>query len=477
MTTTISDQNQCIFHVFDGLREGLSHFSRPSRVALVYAVNPYDPIRIYDPQYLLQGHEPKLYDLYLKSDNWKESDFDPTFMRQFEVCHEENLQLAGLISFGGRSRSVFYQMWFTEHHPDICSIGPIERWLEHAVWLLSQDMAMPDIPCIGTSGYVLGEYATHAVRDFIVDERNAIMGWDTQIRVYPILDAVLGISETFEEGVWPKGELVFTEPSMLRKINFIAKFPTMERPSLRNHKHVRKLLLSVENSERKLVSDGKSIIGICEGNVPRACIIADFRGGHGFLRLNGILICSFFEGRFHSSTRKAKLVQVEESLLEADIDHETGNRLFRMTSAIVHHAQEKRFGCTIILDFNKNPIEISGQHLEKPLDLTKEHLLDLAKSMAMVDGALYIRRDMRLHGFACLLDGRKVEGEDRARGARYNSALRFTAKYQNLVAVVVSSDRPVSVIEGGMELTAQCEWKPLYGYMETPPRLEDYIRG
>ena len=26
---------------------------------------------------------------------------------------------------------------------------------------------------------------------------------------------------------------------------------------------------------------------------------------------------------------------------------------------------------------------------------------------------------------------------------------------------MVSSDRPVSVIEGGMELTAQCEWKPV----------------
>jgi hypothetical protein len=45
--------------------------------------------------------------------------------------------LAGLISCGGRSSSVFFQMWFTDHHPDMCSIGPTERWLEHAAWRFS----------------------------------------------------------------------------------------------------------------------------------------------------------------------------------------------------------------------------------------------------------------------------------------------------------------------------------------------------
>ena len=40
---------------------------------------------------------------------------------------EKNLQLAGLISLGGRSAVVCYQMWFTEHHPDIRSVGPTER--------------------------------------------------------------------------------------------------------------------------------------------------------------------------------------------------------------------------------------------------------------------------------------------------------------------------------------------------------------
>ncbi|MDM8538067.1 DNA integrity scanning protein DisA nucleotide-binding domain protein [Desulfobacterales bacterium HSG17] len=445
-------------------------------MALIYAVKSDDPVLVYDPQYLLQGHEPKLKELYLDSNEWRDDHSKLNNIKQFEVLNQKDLQLAGLISYGGRSRSIAYQMWFTEHHPDMCSVGPTERWLEHAVWLLSQDMANKDIPCIGTSGYVLREYSTHAVRDYIVDERSSIIGWDTQIRVYPTLDAVLGISETFEEGSWPRGQLVFAEPIYISEINFIARFPKYEQPHLKNFKHVRKLLASVEHSERKLISDAKTIIGIGVGKMPQACIFADFRGGHGFLRLNGQLVCSFFDGKFHSSTRKAKLVQVEEALLESFADSSEGNALFKIISELVHNAQEQRHGCTLVIDLNETPIKTSGQHLEKSLDLRIMHHLDLSKALSMVDGALHIGKDLHLHGFACLLDGAAVPGEDRSRGARFNSALRFTAQHDNLLIVVVSSDRPVSVIQGGVELTAQCEWKPLYGYVATPPRLEDYIK-
>jgi hypothetical protein len=367
-------------------------------------------------------------------------------------------------------------MWFTEHHPDMCSIGPTERWLEHAVWLLTQDMLTAEIPCLGTSGYVLREYATHAVRDYIVDRRISLIGWDTHIRVYPTLDTLLGISETFEEGVWPRGELVFAEPGKISDIRFIARFPRMEQPNLKNYKHVRKLLLSVEHSERKLISDGRNVIGIAAGEVPKASIIADFQGGHGFLRLDNELVCSFFDGKFHSTTRQAKLVHVEESLLEYGLGSSNGNDLFKIITAIVHYAQGNRFGCTLVVDLNDKPIPIAGQHLESPIDLRENVLLDLAKSLARVDGAIHIGRDMHLHKFACLLDGHAVPGEDRARGARYNSALRFTAEHEHIITVVVSSDRPVSVIQGGVEMTAQCEWKPLYGYLTTPPKLEDYIK-
>ncbi|MGB6012434.1 MAG: DNA integrity scanning protein DisA nucleotide-binding domain protein, partial [Desulfobacterales bacterium] len=121
------------------------------------------------------------------------------------------------------------------------------------------------------------------------------------------------------------------------------------------------------------------------------------------------------------------------------------------------------------------PIEIAGQKSEQALDLRQERFLKLSESLAKLDGALHIGADLKLHGFACLLDGHAIPGEDRARGARFNSALRFTAENTNLIVVVVSGDRPISVIQEGVELNAQCEWKPVLGCIAPPPTLEHFI--
>ena len=119
----------------------------------------------------------------------------------------------------------------------------------------------------GISGSFLREYASHAVRDHIVDEMNIHLGWDTDLRIYPILDAVLGISRTAEEGAWARGRLRFVEPGTLPALTFLARFPKMEQPGIDHYKHVRKLLQAVEHSDRVLVSDGKSIIGITRTDV------------------------------------------------------------------------------------------------------------------------------------------------------------------------------------------------------------------
>lgn len=474
--TNISFRNLCLFHTLDGLRDGLSHFSGSSRAALIFAVKPNDPVRVYDPQHLLEDHALKFKELYINSNQWRKN-VPETILKKMLSGHihpEKNLQLAGLISYGGRSRSIFYQMWFTEHHPDMCHIGPTERWLEHAVWLLSHDFATEDPLYTGTSGYVLREYATHAVRDFIIDQMNVMLGWDTQMRVYPILDAVLDISKTREERAWPQGELIFVEPRAIENVQFLARFPNLEQPNLYNFKHVRKLLQSVEHSNRKLISDGKTIVGITDGPVELFRIIADFKGEYGFLCLNGIPVCSFSDGSFHSTTHKAKLVEVEEALLESNLDLSITNDLFKIISGIVHTAEREKFGCTLVIDLNEAPIKISGQKLDRPLDLRQERFLELSNALAKVDGALHVGKDLCLHGFACLLDGRAIAGEDRSRGARFNSALRFTAEHYNLIIVVVSVDRPVSVIQEGVELNAQCEWKPVSGCIQLPPTLEQW---
>ncbi len=477
MTHNHSFKNLCLYHVVDGLSAGLSQFSGQSRAALVFVERAADPVRVYDPQDLLRGHEPKLSELYLEPGDWRSRGPDTTAMSSFgEVHPEKNLGLAGLISFGGWAKNIFHQMWFTEHHPDMCSTGPTERWLEHAAFLLANDFGFENALSSASSGYVLREYATHAVRDYILDEVNRMLGWDTKVLVLPILDAVLAVSRTPEEGHRPRGDLVFVFPEDFRSLDFLIRFPRNLRPALSNYRHVRKLLQAVENRDRKLASDGLNIVGIVTGEMPECRLTADFQGGHGFLRLGGGPVCSFSDGRFTSSNRKANLVDLEEILVESSLNAEAASALFRIIRDIVNQAGEGNFGCTIVIDLGEAALTISGQLLDRPVSLLDDRHLDLASSLARVDGALNVCGDLRLHAFACLLDGRAVPGEDLSRGARFNSALRFTSERDHVIAVVVSVDKPVSVIQGGVEVTAACEWRTFSKQVGQAPSLQEWIR-
>ncbi len=257
-------------------------------------------------------------------------------------------------------------------------------------------------------------------------------------------------------------------------MKFIAKFPKAEQPILDNVQHIRKLLQSVENSDRKLVADEKTIIGIIKGDKPDFSITADFKGRHGFLKLNNNTICSFSDGSFKSTTRKAKLVQVEEVLLESNMDPVPAFALFKIVTSIVHSAAQQRHGCTIVIDLNEKPIFISGHSLKQPLDLNDHEYLELSKSLSKVDGALHLGADLKLHGFACLLDGHFITGENRARGARFNSALRFTAEHDKIIVIVVSSDDRVSIMINGLALNTRSQWQPSLLCKE-PMLLEKWV--
>ena len=466
----------CLNDTVEGVCDGLSQFSGPCRAAVIFLIEPLAPVYVFDPHNLLRGHELKFKELYLENDEWLRNHALPVYASRFGHMEiQKNLQLAGLISFGGRSRPVFYQMWFTEHHPDMCSTGPTERWLEHAAWRFSHDVANEHELYTGISGNFLREYARYAVRDHIVDLMNIKLGWDTHLRVFAILDAAIAISKTREEGAWPRGRLIFAEHRSLAQLNFIVRFPEQDTPLLSNTKHVRKLLLSVESGSKAVVSDGQRILGIADSHMPDFCIVADFKGQFGFLSVNDECLCSFSDGNFHSSTRRAKLVQLEEALLESELDAEIGNLMFQTIARLVHHAQEAHFGCTFVVDLNWTPVTIAGQRLDAPLDLREPLYFELACSLSRMDGALHIGRDIALYGFGCLLDGRAISGEDRSHGARFNSALRFTAEQQNILVVVVSADRPVSVISSGVEISAQCQWHPASGYRFIPRELSRWI--
>ncbi len=469
--------HRCTSDILHGLQEGISEFSGPSRVAVIYCLTPQSKLFICDPQGLLKEYDPVLGTIFSGDGEWcVDVALQNDRAKYSHILPEKNLNLDGLVSYGGRSGSVFYQMWFTEHHPNICSIGPTERWLEYAVLRFSHDMANEQDLYSGISGSFLKEYSNHAVRDHLVDECNVRLGIDSAIRIYPVLKVILGISKTLEEGALPNGALLFVEPRLMGQLSFLARFHASVQPKLDNFKHVRKLLQSVEGSDNCLVSDGVSIVGIASASRLKFAILVEFSGDYGFIKIGQETVCSFSDGRFHSTTNRAKLVEVEESLLESDLlDSDSVYRLFQIISALVHNAEKSSHGCTLVIDLESRSLDIPGQKFEQPLDLSDKRLLTLASSLSAVDGALHIDGDCYLHGFSCLLDGRTILGEDLARGARYNSALRFSKEHSGVIVVVVSSDRPVSVIRRGLEINGQCAWRPPESCIFEPVLLDEWL--
>lgn len=445
--------NRCIYETLSGLRDGLTLFSGTSRAAVIFSLCDCDDLFICDPQNLLRGYEPKLKAIYYGDEQWC-IPFDPKGLYNAfnHIEPQVDLQLDGLISQGGSSTPVYYQMWFTEHHPNICSLCPIECWLEHAVLRFSHDVANDSSLYTGISGSFLREYSTHAVHDCIVDKAGLLLGLDVHIEFYPMLEAILGISKTNEEGARPYGALSFTEHHLLDNFDYLAKFHSSEQPLVTNFKHVRKLLQAVEHSNTTLLSDGVNIVGITSRDTNQFHITADFQGKLGFLSVGEEPICSFQDGSYSSDTHRAKLFEVEEILLDFEIEPSIRIDMFKIVAALVHNAEDNMFGCTFVIDLSPHPTPIAGQPLNPPIDLRERETLSLAAGLSKVDGALHIRSDLHLHGFACLLDGFRVKNENRARGARYNSALRFTAQHPSTIVVVVSSDRPVSIFQQGREI-------------------------
>lgn len=445
--------NRCLRETLSGLREGLSLFSGPSRSAIIFSLQRNDELYICDPHNLLRGYEPKLKAIYIDDDGWKKKCTQHQSLRSYShIESHSDLQLDGLISYGGSSEPVCYQMWFTEHLPNICSPWPTECWLEHAVLRFSHDMANDSTLYTGISGSFLREYAKHAVHDCLVDKSETMLGLDIKLQIDTILNVILAISKTSEEGKRPHGTLSFVEPQHIAKTAFIVRFHDNAKPLVTNVKHVRKLLQAVEYSNRTLISDGHAIVGVAENTLDTFFIAADFQGKFGFLSVHNEVICSFQDGTYSSNTHRAKLFEVEEALLDFDMEPSIRNDMFQIIAYLVHNAEDKMFGCTFVVDMAKTSTAISGQELTPPINLMQSTELELAAALSKLDGALQIRADLHLHAFACLLDGYRVDNEDRARGARYNSALRFTAQHPETIVVVVSSDRPVSIFRQGAEI-------------------------
>lgn len=459
-----------------GLEKGLSMFSGPSRVALILGLADGDPLRVYDRHDLLSESRAEIRSFY-DSSRWNELAVTRTD-RGFLGRALGSAEVTALTSAGYSATSLYYQMWFTEHHANVVCHGPTERWLQHAAEILAHHAMWGKVTWgdAETLGHAIEWYTPRAVEDHLRSALSSTLGRNTGLPVHDILDGVAGISNTLEEGRHATGRMAFVDPSLVDELDFLTRFPLASAPSLGNWKHVRKLLTAVEFSEYSLASDGDRIVGICHHCSAASAILAHFRKGKGQLVYAGEPVCRISEGRFYAATRGPDWSALKPALSEISAEAvEKEERLRSVVINLANAAVEHGHGCTLVVDPEAEARNFAGQLLEGPLNLRDTTMQEMVRSMSQVDGALLIDSNGFLHGFACILDGQSLQTEDRSRGARFNSALRFAEANPRAVLLVVSEDGHVSVFHEGRHLTEQPTYPRVQELDAEPPTIQEWL--
>lgn len=464
-----------VCQVQEGLRAGLCKYSGPCRVSLLLGVGHLDDLLVFDPQRLLREHAAALKGHYVESQTWRSTADLMNMPRQSMAINVGDVGIPGLISFGARTGMIAYQMWFTDEPQFSCSRMPTERWLQNAAWSLSHDIALGGNLYSESSKFAMQGFALEAIQHHLAATIHDATKKDTSLRVRQILDAILALSNALEEGRRCSGKILFCQSDWLRDMNMPVVFDKDSAPAFDHPKHVRKLLQTVEGTDRYLLSDEQKILGILEGPVPALAISASFQEGRGDLTIGDELVCTFSDGRYSSLRRGADLTCLDEALKKCGVVIPQQTLLIESVKRFIGAALRERHGCTLLIDLRENPEEIGGYKLATPLSISSEKNQIMAANLAKLDGALHFSKDCNLLAFSCLLDGRRSKAEDRSRGARYNSALRFTETYPATIALVVSEDGPISIFCNGEQLNKGKSWPPITSMEINPPTLTKWL--
>jgi hypothetical protein len=245
-------------------------------------------------------------------------------------------------------------------------------------------------------------------------------------------------SLTYEKAESLGGMLVARKghPNIENELTLVEPVP------LTSYRQVRKML-QMAGSQQRLVCDGASILGFghVKGNYDQAN--ADlfevrftghyrwelYHAGHGIVR-----------SRY--GTPELPLAAMDQNKLGSDLQ-----RVFRQATpkdierlvALSMQACEQRKGALLIIS---TEAESEAKRMAKqstpvvPVTLT----VDLVRHLTGIDGALLLDPQGVCYAVGVILDGIATEHGDPARGARYNSSVRYLAQRNAACAAVVVSE-------------------------------------
>jgi hypothetical protein len=142
------------------------------------------------------------------------------------------------------------------------------------------------------------------------------------------------------------------------------------------------------------------------------------------------------QASFNPDELRAELKHSIPTITDPEVEHLVG---------VAHMASAAKHGTMLVItpEAATEVERLASQSFPvKPFLITDKQL----PSVSSIDGAVMLDEKGMCHGLGVILDGHATELGTSARGARYNSAIRYVQERPKAVALVVSEDGMVNVV-------------------------------
>ena len=236
-----------------------------------------------------------------------------------------------------------------------------------------------------------------------------------------------------------QGHLAITRPDNLtNKLKVKFQSPV----GLNENRSVRKILELTDDST-SLLADSDSVYGLGEcASAPDVAKITVEGHARWSISVDDIILMRVdYE---HAALPKQIL---DKALFEDVAERTVGAVEVERIWGIVQSALEDDHGTTIVV--SKEPVAEIDRLAQQALPIKPEYLehKDVAR-LGRVDGAILLGPDGRCYAFGVILDGLAASSGDRARGARFNSSMRYQQTFKEIgtMVIVISDDGTVDLI-------------------------------
>ena len=235
-----------------------------------------------------------------------------------------------------------------------------------------------------------------------------------------------------------KGHLIITSHDNLEnklKVTFTNPVPLHETRSVRK-------ILELTDETRALLTDGNSIYGLGECFfAPNVAAITIEGHAKWSVTIDGTALMKVAYG--HATLPKQML---DKNLFRDVARREVGTVEIERLWDILQCALDNNHGTTIVV--SEDPVSEIERLGQEALAIRPEYLdhRDVAR-LGHIDGAIILGPEGRCYAFGVILDGLATTSSDRARGARFNSAVRYQrTSNTGTMVIVISDDGTVDLI-------------------------------